>query len=78
MNVNNIINLYCRTTKRGYAKKETTMVAERRWKAPGKVALNSTENQYRIWTSLARRTKSGSLAPNLIFRRLVGRWLLRN
>jgi hypothetical protein len=64
MNVNNIMNLYCRTAERGYAEKETTMAAERRWKAPGKVALTSTENQYRIWTSLARRTKSGSLAPN--------------
>jgi hypothetical protein len=64
MNVNNIMNLYCRTAKRGYAEKETTMVAERRWKAPGKVALTSTENQYRIWTSLAQRTKSGSLALN--------------
>jgi hypothetical protein len=78
MNVNNIMNLYCRTAERGYAEKETTMAAERRWKAPGKVALTSTENQYRIWTSLARRTKSGSLAPNLMSRRLVGRWLLRN
>jgi hypothetical protein len=78
MNVNNIMNLYCRTTERGYAKKETTMAAERQWKAPGKVALISTKNQYRIWTSLARRTKSGSLALNLMSRRLVGRWLLRN
>jgi hypothetical protein len=64
MNVNNIMNLYCRTAERGYAEKETTMAAERWWKAPGKVALTSTENQYRIWTPLAQRTKSGSLAPN--------------
>jgi hypothetical protein len=64
MNVNNIMNLYCRTAERGYAEKETTMAEERRWKAPGKVALTSTENQYRILTSLARRTKRGSLAPN--------------
>ena len=62
MNVNDIMNLYCRTTERGYAKKETMMVAERWWKAPGKVALTSTENQYCIWTSLAQRTKSGLLA----------------
>jgi hypothetical protein len=48
MNVNNIMNLYCRTAERGYAEKETTMAAERRWKAPGKVALTSTINQYRI------------------------------
>jgi hypothetical protein len=64
MNVNNIMNLYCRTAERGYAEKQTTMVAERWWKAPGKVALTSTEKKYRIWTSLARRTKSGSLALN--------------
>jgi hypothetical protein len=65
MNVNNImIYIYSRTAERGCAEKETTMAAERRWKAPGKVALTSTENQYRIWTPLARRTKSGSLAPN--------------
>jgi hypothetical protein len=64
MNVNNIMNLYCRTAERGYAEKETMMAAERRWKAPGKVALTSIENQYRIWTPLARRTKSGPLAPN--------------
>jgi hypothetical protein len=63
MNVNNIMNLYCRTTKRGYAKKETMLAAKKWWKAPGKVALNSIENQYRIWTPLARRTKSDSLAP---------------
>jgi hypothetical protein len=78
MNVNNIMNLYCRTAERGYAKKETMMAAERWWKEPGKVMLTSTENQYRIWTSLAQRTKSGSLAPNLMSHRLVGRWLLRN
>jgi hypothetical protein len=59
MNVNNIMNLYCITAKRGYAKKETTMAAERQWKAPGKVALTSTENKYPIWTPLAWRTKSG-------------------
>jgi hypothetical protein len=64
MNVNNIMNLYCRTVERGYAEKKTTMVEERRRKAPGKLALTSTENQYHIWTSLARRTKSGSLALN--------------
>jgi hypothetical protein len=58
------MNLYCRTAERGYTEKETMMAAERHWKAPGKVALNSTEKQYCIWTSLARRTKSGSLAPN--------------
>jgi hypothetical protein len=29
MNVNNIMNLYCRTVERGYAEKETTMAAER-------------------------------------------------
>jgi hypothetical protein len=43
MNVNNIMNIYCRTTERGYAEKETTMAEERWWKAPGKVALTSTE-----------------------------------
>jgi hypothetical protein len=46
MNVNNIyiyIYIYCRTAKRGYAEKETTMAKERWWKAPGKVALTSTE-----------------------------------
>jgi hypothetical protein len=64
MNVNNIMNLYCRTAERGDDEKETMMATERRWKAPRKVALNSTKNQYRIWTPLARRTKSGSLAPN--------------
>jgi hypothetical protein len=64
MNVNNIMNLYCRTAERGYVEKETTMAKERRWKAPGKVALTSTKNQYRIWTSLARRTKSGLLDLN--------------
>jgi hypothetical protein len=64
MNVNNIMDLYCRTAEREYFEKETTMAVERLWKAPGKVALTSTENQYCIWTSLAQRTKSGSLAPN--------------
>jgi hypothetical protein len=64
MNVNNIMNLYCRIVERGYAEKDTTMDEERWWKAPGKVALTSTKNQYRIWNSLARRTKSGSLALN--------------
>jgi hypothetical protein len=64
MNVKNIINIYSRTAERGCAEKETTMVVERRWKAPGKVALTSTENKYFILTSLARRTKSGSLALN--------------
>jgi hypothetical protein len=78
MNVNNIMNLYCRTAERGYAEKETTMATERRWKAPRKVVLTSTKNKYRIWNSLAQRTKSGSLAPNLMSRRLVGRWLLMN
>jgi hypothetical protein len=45
MNVNNIIYIYiyCRTAERGYAEKETTMAEERWWKAPGKVALTSTE-----------------------------------
>ena len=64
MNINNIMNLYCRTVERGYAEKETMMVAERWWKAPGKVALTSTKNQYRIWTPLVQRTKSSSLALN--------------
>ena len=62
MNVNKIIYIYCITAKRGYAEKETMMDEERWWKVPGKVALTSTENQYRIWTPLAQRTKSGSLA----------------
>jgi hypothetical protein len=53
MNVNSIMNLYCRTAERGYAEKETTMDAERRWKVPRKVVLTSTENQYCIWTPLA-------------------------
>jgi hypothetical protein len=43
MNVNNIMNIYCRTTERGYAKKETMMAEERWWKALGKVALTSTK-----------------------------------
>jgi hypothetical protein len=64
MNAINIMNLYCRTAERGYAEKETTMAAERWWKAPRKVALTSTKKKYSIWISLARRTKSGSLAPN--------------
>ena len=64
MNVNNIMNIYCRNVERGYAKKETMMAEERWWKAPGMVALTSTENQYRIWSSLAWRTKSGLLAQN--------------
>jgi hypothetical protein len=32
MNVNNIMNLYCKTAKRGCAEKETTMVVEGTWK----------------------------------------------
>ena len=64
MNVNDIINIYSKTVERGCVEKETTMVAESRWKAPGKVVLTSTKNQYRIWTSLARRTKRGLLALN--------------
>jgi hypothetical protein len=43
MNVNNIINIYCRTAERGYAEKETTMAGGRWWKAPGMVALTSTK-----------------------------------
>jgi hypothetical protein len=43
MNVNNIMNIYCRTVERGYVEKETTMVGERWWKAPGMVALTSIE-----------------------------------
>ena len=43
MNVNNIMNLYCRTVERGYAEKETTMAGERWWKAPRMAALSSTE-----------------------------------
>jgi hypothetical protein len=43
MNVNNIMNIYCRTAERGYAKKETTMDGERWWKEPGMLALTSTE-----------------------------------
>jgi hypothetical protein len=30
--VNNIMNLYCRTTERGCVEKETTMVVEGTWK----------------------------------------------
>jgi hypothetical protein len=37
------IYIYCSTAERGYAKKETTMAEERWLKAPGKVALTSTE-----------------------------------
>jgi hypothetical protein len=43
MNVNNIMNIYCRTAERGCVEKETTMARERWWKAPGKVVLTSTE-----------------------------------
>jgi hypothetical protein len=43
MNVNNIMNIYFQTAERGYAEKETMMDKERWWKAPGKVALTSTE-----------------------------------
>ena len=32
MNVNNIMNLYCRTAERGCVGKETTMVVEGTWK----------------------------------------------
>ena len=32
MNVNNIMNLYCRTAERGCAEKETTMAVEGTWK----------------------------------------------
>jgi hypothetical protein len=64
MNVNNIMNLYCNTAERGCAEKETMMDTERWWKAPGKVVLTSTENQYHIWTPLDQRTKSGSLTLN--------------
>ena len=43
MNVNNIMNMYCRTTERVCLEKETMMVEERWWKEPVKVALNSTK-----------------------------------
>jgi hypothetical protein len=43
MNVNNIMNIYCRTAERGYVEKETMMAEERWWKAPRKVALTSIE-----------------------------------
>jgi hypothetical protein len=43
MNVNNIMNIYFRTVKRGYAEKETTMAGERWWKALRMVALTSTK-----------------------------------
>jgi hypothetical protein len=45
MNVNNIMNIYCKTAERGYAEKKTMMAEERWWKAPRKVALNSTETK---------------------------------
>jgi hypothetical protein len=32
MNVNNIMNLYCRTTERGCSEKETMMAVEGTWK----------------------------------------------
>ena len=32
MNVNNIMNLYCRTAERGCVEKETTMAVEGTWK----------------------------------------------
>ena len=41
MNVNNIMNIYCKIAERGYAEKETMMSKERWWKALGKVALTS-------------------------------------
>jgi hypothetical protein len=47
MNVNNIMNIYIAGLLRGgggrCAEKETTMAEERWWKAPGMVALTSTE-----------------------------------
>jgi hypothetical protein len=43
MNVNNIMNIYCRTAERGYAEKETMMAGERWWKELGMVVLTSTE-----------------------------------
>jgi hypothetical protein len=44
MNVNNIMNIYIAGLLRGgCAEKETTMVEERWWKAPGMVALTSTK-----------------------------------
>ena len=44
MNVNNIMNIYIvRLLRGGCAEKETMMDEERWWKAPGMVALTSTE-----------------------------------
>jgi hypothetical protein len=44
MNVNNIMNIYIAGLLRGgCTEKETTMAEERWWKAPGMVALTSTE-----------------------------------
>ena len=37
------IYIYCRTAERGYAEKETTMVEEWWWEAPGMVVLRSTK-----------------------------------
>ena len=37
------MNIYCRTFERAYDEKKTTMDGERWWKAPGMVALTSTE-----------------------------------
>jgi hypothetical protein len=60
MNVNNILN-YCRTGERGCAEKETMMAVEGTSK--GGVNFHRELTAY-LDSPLARRTKSGSLAPN--------------
>jgi hypothetical protein len=45
MNVNNIMNMYCKMAERGCDEKQTMMAEERWWKAPRMVALTSTETK---------------------------------
>jgi hypothetical protein len=65
MNVNNIMNIYIAGLLRGdMYEKETTMVERKVVEGTWNGGANFHRNRYRIWTSLAQRTKSGSLAPN--------------
>jgi hypothetical protein len=41
------------------------MAAGRRWRAPGKVALTSTDHKYRIWPPLARKNQKWLAGPDL-------------
>jgi hypothetical protein len=77
MNVNNIMNIYIAGLLRGgCAEKETTMAEERWWKAPGMVALTSTETNTVFGLHWPREPRAARWPQIKSLARLVGKWLL--